>query len=102
MKHSKNSKIIETYWNPTDNESIHGIIIDKLNNIGRYNSKLYKIQDENKIYNIWGSIQLDEIMKTTAIGDKITLTYKGKIKTSRYTMKKYKLDITDDTYDTNT
>lgn len=102
MKYDKNNKIREVYWNPTDDESIHGIIVDKLDNIGRYNSKLYKIQNENKIYNVWGSMQLDEIMKTTTIGDKITLTYTGKIKTSRYNMKKYKLDITDDNNDTNT
>lgn len=83
----------EEYWNPKINESIEGILIDKLKNMGFYKNNLYKIQCEGKIVNVWGKTQLDSLMKTTQIGDKILIRYVGVKLVHDFEMKIYELEI---------
>lgn len=81
------------YWNPDVDDSIEGILIDKLSNVGRYKSNLYKIQDDDTIYCIWGRFHLDILMKTTLIGDKIFLKYVGVEEINDHKMKRYILKV---------
>lgn len=82
------------FWNPDENEYIRGIYVDKLSNVGRYKTTLYKIQDDNIIYCVWGKMQLDSIMKTARIGDNLQLKYCGVEKTKDDNkMKRYELEI---------
>lgn len=80
-------------WMPEIGETIEGILIEKLDNIGKYNNKLYKIKSDNKIINIWGKKHLDALMQVTRIGDKIKLTYTGLEQVNEFKMKKYELEI---------
>ncbi len=80
-------------WMPEEGESLEGILVEKLENIGKYNSNLYKIKTNNKIVEVWGKKQLDSLMKLTEIGDKIIITYKGMEQANDFKMKKYELEI---------
>lgn len=80
-------------WNPDEGETIEGTLIEKLENIGKYNSKLYKIRTNNKIVDVWGKKQLDALMELTQVGDKISITYRGLEQVNDFQMKKYELEI---------
>jgi len=78
---------------PEVGETIEGTLIEKLENIGKYNSKLYKIKTNNKIIDVWGKKQLDYLMEVTEVGDRIIITYLGLEKVNDFQMKKYELEI---------
>ena len=80
-------------WMPEEGESLEGILVEKLENIGKYNSNLYKIKTNNKIVEVWGKKQLDSLMKLTEIVDKKIITYKGMEQANDFKMKKYELEI---------
>ena len=80
-------------WEPELHEELEGILIEKLDNMGIYHNKLYKIQKGNEIINVWGKKQLDSIMETARIGDKIILRYVGVKPVNEYEMKLYELEI---------
>ena len=52
----------EQYWKPEINDEIEGILIDKLDNIGLYKNKLYKLQCGEKVVNVWGKTHLDMLI----------------------------------------
>lgn len=88
------TELLEKFWNPEADDMIEGIIIDKKHNVGPYENMLYKIQDENIIYCIWGKTRLDELMRDTCIGDKVKLTYLGTVSVGKdYHRKEYKLKV---------
>lgn len=78
---------------PEVGETIEGTLIEKLENIGKYNSKLYKIKTNNKIIDVWGKKQLNYLMEVTEVGDRIIITYLGLEKVNDFQMKKYELEI---------
>ncbi len=80
-------------WMPEVGETIEGTLIEKLENIGKYNSKLYKIKTNNKIIDVWGKKQLNYLMEVTEVGDRIIITYLGLEKVNDFQMKKYELEI---------
>lgn len=80
-------------WNPEEGETIEGVLVEKLENIGKYNSKLYKIKTENKIVDVWGKKQLDALMELAEVGDKISITYVGLEQVNDFQMKKYELEL---------
>lgn len=80
-------------WEPELHEEIEGILIEKLDNMGIYHNKLYKIQKGNEIINVWGKKQLDSIMEAARIGDRIILRYVGVKQVNEYEMKLYELEI---------
>ncbi len=82
----------DIFWNPKEGESIEGILIDKLSDVGEYKSMLYKVKVDDKIYCIWGKVQLDSIMNSTSVGDIILLKYVGFDKINN-NMKRYELEI---------
>lgn len=81
------------YWNPSENDELEGVLVDKLDDIGIYRSKLYKIKQDDMIVNVWGKTQLDSIMELAQIGDKILLRYLGVKQVNDYEMKMYELEI---------
>ena len=87
----------EKEWKPEEGEELEGFLFDKLSNIGKYESNLYKIIDKNEdIYILWGKLRLDELMKEATIGDYLIIRYKGKIKTSdEHMMNEYDVEIID-------
>lgn len=80
-------------WIPEEGESLEGILIEKLENVGKYNSNLYKIKTNGKIVDVWGKKQLDSLMELTKNGDKIIITYLGLETVNDFQMKKYGLEI---------
>ncbi len=80
-------------WEPELHEELEGILIEKLDNMGIYHNKLYKIQKGNEIINVWGKKQLDSIMEAARIGDRIILRYVGVKPVNEYEMKLYELEI---------
>lgn len=89
----------DVFWNPEVGDLIKGVYVDMLENVGRFESTLYKIQDDskNKIYCIWGKVQLDSIMKSAHIGDIIQLQYVGNQSVAEnFQMQRYELEILND------
>ena len=80
-------------WMPEEGEKLEGTLIEKLENIGKYNSNLYKIKSDNRVVNVWGKKQLDSLMELVDEGDKIILTYLGLEQVNEFKMKKYELEI---------
>ena len=80
-------------WEPELHEELEGILIEKLDNMGIYHNKLYKIQKGNEIINVWGKKQLDSIMEAARIGDRIILRYVGVKPVNEYERKLYELEI---------
>lgn len=86
----------DDFWNPQEGEYIKGVYVDKLENVGKFENTLYKIQDKNIIYCIWGKVQLDSIMEVAKIGDLIQIQYVGcETINGRFQMKRYELEILD-------
>ncbi|MBE6485258.1 MAG: hypothetical protein E7Z85_00255 [Methanosphaera stadtmanae] len=83
----------EKFWHPNINDEISGMFIEKVENVGEYNSSLYKIQNDEEIINIWGKKQLDSLMNLVTIGDKIILKYVGTEEVNEHQMKKFELEI---------
>lgn len=81
------------YWKPEENESIEGVVIEIKENIGKYDSTLYKIKTENGIYNVWGSVKLDELFDKVKLLDRVYLKYLGKTSIGDYYMNDYELKI---------
>jgi hypothetical protein len=83
----------EICWKPEINDEVEGILVDKLDDVGIYHSVLYKIQDGDKIINIWGKKQLNSLMELTNIGDKIKIRYVGNKEINNHMMNLYELEI---------
>lgn len=83
----------EIFWNPKEDEAIEGVVVAKLEDIGKYSSNLYKIETSDEIYIIWGSYQMDSLFELVSCGDLVSLRYVGIQKTKNHQMKKYELEI---------
>ena len=90
----------EKYWdNPLTNEYIEGILIDKLSEVGKFSSKLYKVSDadEKVVWVVWGCYRLDELMKKVHIGDCVRIVFKGMVDTrSGNKMKDFSVEVLND------
>ncbi len=85
----------EKEWRPEEGEVLEGFLFEKLSNIGKYESNLYKVIDKDEdIYILWGKLRLDELLKNAVIGDYLVIKYKGKVKTSdKHMMNEYDVEI---------
>lgn len=66
------------FWKPEkEDDSIEGVLIKIVENVGANKSMLYTIEKDGKPTNIWGSTILDQRMVGIKVGDLIRITYKG-------------------------
>jgi len=95
VKKMMNNYDNEKQWIPEEGDVLEGFLFDKLSNIGKYESNLYKIIDKDEdIYVIWGKLRLDQLLKKAVIGDYLIIKYKGKVKTSdEHMMNEYEVEI---------
>lgn len=79
-------------------DKLTGIMVDILSNVGRYGNTVYKIQNDDGIFSVWGSQKLDEQMEkiNVEIGMNLIITYNGLIHTANgYDMKDFTVINTD-------
>jgi|TARA_Y100000310_G_scaffold248870_1_gene254865 hypothetical protein len=60
-----------------DEDFIEGIVVNKQEDVGINNSKLYSIETQEGVKNVWGSAILDSRMNLVKLGDMVKITYKG-------------------------
>lgn len=79
-------------------DSLTGILVDSLSKMGKYNNNLYKIQNDDGFYAVWGNKKLDEQMNklNVQIGQRIQITFNGLIRTSNgFDMKDFTVIVLD-------
>jgi len=96
---SDKNYVNEKVWNDYQaGDSIEGILVDILENIGEYGNRLYKIRTGDAFMSVWGSKDLDDKMdkQEVGIGMKIRVTFNGFIRTSNgYDMKDFTVVVLD-------
>jgi hypothetical protein len=60
-----------------EGDFIEGVLVRVQDNIGANKSKLYSIETQEGVKNVWGATILDERMALVKIGEKIRITYLG-------------------------
>lgn len=83
-------------WNFEQNKELHGILIEKRENVGKNNSKLFTIETkkDGKVA-VWGSTKLDDLNQLK-IGTEVWIEYLGQEKSKNGRMfKNYKIDFDD-------
>lgn len=64
-------------WKPqNENDSVVGKLIEKKVG-GKYESNIYKLEEQGKFFIIFGTTILDSRMSYVKIGDQIKIEYKG-------------------------
>ncbi|RAP49647.1 MAG: hypothetical protein BZ138_07465 [Methanosphaera sp. rholeuAM270] len=97
----KNSSeyVKEEVWKDyTPGDSITGILVDILYDMGEYGNRLYKIRANDKVVALWGSKDLDEKVdkQDISIGMRIEVTFNGLIRTSNnFDMKDFTVVVLD-------
>lgn len=79
-------------------DSIEGIVVDILEDMGEYSNTIYKIRTTDAFMAVWGSKDLDEKMKKqeVCVGMKIRITFNGLLRTSNgYDMKDFTIIVID-------
>ncbi len=79
-------------------DKLTGIVVDILYGVGKFANTVYKIQNDDAIYTIWGSQKLNEQMSKikVEIGMNISITYNGLIRTANgFDMKDFTVINTD-------
>lgn len=87
-------------WNFEQNKELHGILVDKRENVGKNNSKLFTIEVSGKKGEkvaVWGSTKLDDLWQLQ-VGTEVWIEYLGQEKSKNGRMfKNYKIDFDDST-----
>lgn len=65
------------FWQPTEVAAIEGKLLEKQENVGQNNSKLYILQTESGPMNVWGTSVLDKLLAKVATGSDIRINYLG-------------------------
>lgn len=82
-------------WNFEQKKELHGKLVDKRENIGPNNSKLFTIENKDGKFSVWGSAVLDKLDQLK-VGTEVWIEYLGKEKGKKGTMfKNYKIDFDD-------
>lgn len=96
---SEEDYVKEYTWNDyKKGDSLTGILVDSLSKMGKYNNNLYKIQNDDGFYAVWGNKKLDEQMNklNVQIGQRIQITFNGLIRTSNgFDMKDFTVIVLD-------
>ena len=79
-------------------DSLEGILVDVLEDMGEYNNRLYKIQNDEALYAVWSNYKLREQFKKlkVSIGMRIRIVYNGLVKTGNgFDMKDFSVIVLD-------
>ena len=99
MSDDNKDYVNEVVWKDySAGDSIEGIIVDILENMGQYGNRLYKIRSDDKFIAVWGSNDLDKKMDKldVSVGMNIRVTFNGLIRTDNgYDMKDFTVIILD-------
>ena len=88
----------EVWKNYKAGDSIQGILIDILSNMGEYGNTLYKIRTKDAFMAVWGSKDLDDKIQKQKIniGMNIRITFNGLLRTSNgFDMKDFTVIVID-------
>lgn len=89
----------ELVWNDYKaGDTLEGILVDILSGMGKFGSTLYKVQNDDGFYAVWGSSKLDEQMNKVGvqIGMHIRISYNGLIRTTNgFDMKDFSVIVID-------
>ena len=98
-KANDNEYVKEEVWKDYQaGESIEGILVDILENMGEYGNTIYKIRTRDAFMAVWGSKDLDEKMQKqkVGIGMRIEIIYNGLLRTSNgFDMKDFTVVVID-------
>ena len=83
MGEEEKKYIKERVWEYEPGDSVRGIIVDLLYDVGEYANRVYKIQTEDEFLSVWGSSDLDKKMDKlkVSIGTKVKITFNGLVHT---------------------
>jgi len=74
-------KKISPAWNPEKkNDEIEGKILGVEESKGKYKSKVYVLETENSITNVFGCTVMDDKLKYMGVGDFVKIVFLGKVK----------------------
>jgi len=101
MSGDKNGKdyVKEFVWKDYKaGDSVKGILVDILENMGEYGNRLYKIRSDDAFVAVWGSKDLDNKMDKlkVSVGMNLQVTFNGLIRTDNgYDMKDFTVIVID-------
>ena len=94
-----NEYVKEEVWKDYQaGESVEGILVDILENMGEYGNTIYKIRTRDAFMAVWGSKDLDEKMQKqkVGIGMRIEIIFNGFLRTSNgFDMKDFTVVVID-------
>jgi len=70
-------------WIPKENESIIGFLKEKRAGVGKFNSILYVLDVDGKLYGIWGSSVIDQHLANVPIGSQVGIKFVGMAKSDK-------------------
>ena len=79
-------------------DSVAGIVVDILENMGEYGNRIYKIRTDDAFVAVWGSKDLDQKMDKLKVsaGMNIEITFNGLVRTDNgYDMKDFTVIVID-------
>ncbi|MBE6488837.1 MAG: hypothetical protein E7Z86_09005 [Methanosphaera stadtmanae] len=98
-KVNDNEYVKEEVWKDYQaGESVEGILVDILENMGEYGNTIYKIRTRDAFMAVWGSKDLDEKMQKqkVSIGMRIEIIFNGLLRTSNgFDMKDFTVVVID-------
>jgi len=95
MSEDKNDKdyVNESVWKDYKaGDSVTGILVDILENMGEYGNRIYKIRTDDAFVAVWGSKDLDKKIDKLEVsaGMNLQITFNGLIRTDNgYDMKDF-------------
>ena len=99
MSDDNKDDVNEVVWKDyTAGDSVEGILVDILENMGKFGNRLYKIRTDDAFVAVWGSNDLDKKMDKLdiSVGMNIRVTFNGLIRTDNgYDMKDFTVIILD-------
>jgi len=98
-KVNDNEYVKEEVWKDYQaGESVEGILVDILENMGEYGNTIYKIRTRDAFIAVWGSKDLDDKMQKqkVSIGMRIEIIFNGFLRTSNgFDMKDFTVVVID-------
>lgn len=99
MSDDNKDYVNEVVWKDYEaGDSVEGILVDILENMGKFGNRLYKIRTDDAFVAVWGSNDLDKKMDKldVSVGMNIRVTFNGLIRTDNgYDMKDFTVIILD-------